>query len=508
MHSNNLGRSTSGDSLQSQARNRRILVIDDNTSIHEDVRKILSPPDVELTALEQDAELLFGVKATAYRIEHDYEIDSAMHGEEALLYVSRSITHQRPYALAFVDVRMPQGIDGIETIKRIWAIDPEMQIVLCTAYSDYSLYDTLRHLGMSDRLLVLKKPYDPMELAMFAITLTEKWNYSREAARLIQLQSNQIDDAQRVLKTLRLCQQDLRTECASLQEKADRLSAHIQQQTIELLGTREITCLALAQLAESRDPETGDHLHRMQAFSQLIAEDLALHGPYVHDIDQDFLENLWRSTPLHDIGKVGIPDHILLKPGKLTPEEFEEMKRHTTIAAEALEIASRHNDCGSFLCMAVEIARHHHEWVNGGGYPDGLTGNNIPLPARIVAVADVFDALTSKRVYKDAMSPERARQIIESESGTHFDPVVVAAFERQFHELLDIQQTINETGRQDGARFRRQFAADWQSGEASVHRPRELMEQATSLVMVAAGSTYDEEDFPITPSIAETLACQ
>lgn len=447
-------RSTYGSDDAPRSRNRRILVIDDNTSIHEDVRKILAPRDSETASLENDAELLFGVKVSSVRLEHAYEIDSAMHGEEALLHVSRSLMDNRPYALAFVDVRMPQGIDGIETVKRIWAIDPEMQIVLCTAYSDYSLYDMLQHLGMSDKLLVLKKPYDPMELAMFAITLTEKWNHYHDATRLIQLQSAQIEDADRVLKTLRLCQHQLHNDCVSLQEQADRLSAHIQQQTIELLGTREITCLALAQLAESRDPETGDHLFRMQAFSQIVAEELARCGPYSSQINATFLEDLWRSTPLHDIGKVGIPDRILLKPGKLTQDEFEEMKRHTTIAAEALEIASRHNECGSFLAMAVEIARHHHERMNGTGYPDGLAGADIPLAARIVAIADVFDALTSKRVYKDAMPSEQAWKIIESDAGTHFDPVVVAAFGRRLDEIVRTQQRINEMGRIDGPRPR------------------------------------------------------
>ncbi len=437
--------------LASWPPNRRILVIDDNTSIHDDVRKILSPRDAQTMQLERDAELMFGTAVAPCWIDHTFEVDSAMHGEEGIALATRAASKGRPYALAFVDVRMPRGIDGIETTKRIWKIDPDMQIVLCTAYSDYSLHDMLGHLGMTDKFLVLKKPYDPMELAMFAITMTAKWNHSREATRLIHTQSTQIDDSNRVLKLLRSCQHDLEQKCLSLQEQADQLSEHIQQQTIELLGTREITCLALAQLAESRDPETGEHLYRMQAFSQVLAEQLSLEGPYVDEINAQFLEDLWRSTPLHDIGKVGIPDDVLLKPGKLTADEFELMKTHTTIGADALEIASKQNDFGRFLTMAVEIARHHHEWYNGTGYPSGLSGNDIPLTARIVAVADVFDALTSKRVYKDAMSPMRALEIIESEIGTHFDPAVVEAFQSRFSDLVEIQQEINEAGRLDGA---------------------------------------------------------
>jgi putative two-component system response regulator len=431
--------------------NRRILVIDDNTSIHDDIRKILAPRDKQIIALEEAAEQLFGTVATPSPINEMFEVTSAMHGEEGIVLASRALAEHQPFALAFIDVRMPRGIDGIETTRRIWEIDPALQVVLCTAYSDYTLHDMLGRLGITDKFLVLKKPYDPMELALFAITMTAKWNHSFAAARLIEEQSSQIDHTNRVLKVLRMCQRNLEDKCLSLQEQADKLSEQIQKQTVELLGTREITCLALAQLAESRDPETGEHLYRMQAFSQVIAEELSLAGPYANEIDPHFLEDLWRSTPLHDIGKVGIPDEVLLKPGKLTAAEFELMKKHTTIGADALDIASRQNDFGSFLTMAVEIARHHHEWFDGTGYPGGLSGSDIPLTARIVAVADVFDALTSKRVYKDAMPAHEALDIIRSESGTHFDPAVVFAFERRFAELVDIQQSINQAGRQGGA---------------------------------------------------------
>lgn len=425
-------------------KNRRVIVIDDNASIHEDVRKILASRRGDADELEREVELFFGINASSDQDDDEaFEIDAAVQGVEGIQRIEQAVADGCPYAVAFVDVRMPPGIDGIETTKRIWKVDPNVQVVLCTAYSDYSLRETLDQLGKSDRLLILKKPYDPVELTLLAIALTEKWNLAKEANRLIERQSEAIDDAQRVLELLRACREELEDECQNLQHKADRLSMRIQQQTVELLGTREITCRALAQLAESRDPETGEHLRRMQVFSQIIAEHLSVEGPYADQIDERFLEDLWRSSPLHDIGKVGIPDQILLKPGQLTAGEFELMKRHTTIGAEVLELASQKNEYGGFLAMAIEIARHHHERIDGRGYPDGLRGDQIPLAARIVAVADVFDALTSDRVYKDAMKPNRARAIIEADSGKHFDPHVVEAFRRRFPELLEEKAEID-----------------------------------------------------------------
>ena len=201
---------------------------------------------------------------------------------------------------------------------------------------------------------------------------------------------------------------------------------------------RQVVVLALAKLAESRDPETGDHLDRMRTYTDILAMWLSQHGPYTGQIDENFLTDLGRSSPLHDIGKVGIPDEILLKPGPLTPGEFQVMKQHAVIGANALLQVARQSDYGSFLGMAARIARSHHERFNGGGYPDGLCGQEIPLPARIVALADVFDALTSVRVYKGAMSPAAARRFIEDQEGLHFDPAVVEAFRACYDQFLEV----------------------------------------------------------------------
>lgn len=195
---------------------------------------------------------------------------------------------------------------------------------------------------------------------------------------------------------------------------------------------------ALAQLAKSGILETGEHLLRIRLFSHILAQELAAGSRYCHEIDERFLQDHYRSSPLHDIGKVSIKDSILLKPGRLTPEEFEQMKLHVLSGAQTLEVAREHVGHGTFLDMASDIARYHHERYDGSGYCAGLKGEEIPLPARIVALVDVYDAVTSKRVYKDSIEPEKARKIIEEGSGSHFDPVVADAFLANFDRFRAI----------------------------------------------------------------------
>ena len=195
---------------------------------------------------------------------------------------------------------------------------------------------------------------------------------------------------------------------------------------------------ALAKLAESRDDDTGEHLFRVRSYSQTLAEQLRHDSAYAPQITTQFLDALYRSSPLHDIGKVGISDTILLKAGKLTPQEFEIVKTHTVLGAKTLEQVVSNSKCGGFLAMAIAVAMSHHERFDGTGYPEGRTGEDIPLAASIVALANVFDALTSRRPYKPAYSPLHARRVICKESGTRFDPVIVTAFEATFEEFLAI----------------------------------------------------------------------
>jgi diguanylate cyclase (GGDEF)-like protein len=221
---------------------------------------------------------------------------------------------------------------------------------------------------------------------------------------------------------------------------AGELQRIVEARTAGIQTLQDVTVFALAKLADSRDPETGEHLARMRYYSQELAEELSSEGPYSEQIDETFLEQMYRASPLHDIGKVGISDAILLKPDKLTEEEFERMKQHALIGADTLSQAARQSPGGGYLDMAAQIARHHHERFDGSGYPDGLAGEEIPLPARIVALADVFDALTSVRVYKDSYSVDTARRMIEQQSGRHFDPRVVEAFRARYDRFLPVAQ--------------------------------------------------------------------
>ncbi|MDJ0668792.1 MAG: response regulator [Desulfobacterales bacterium] len=192
--------------------------------------------------------------------------------------------------------------------------------------------------------------------------------------------------------------------------------------------TRDIVIFSMAKLAESRDPETGNHLERIRYYSKALAEALAQTGEHREVIDSLFIDNIFRTSPLHDVGKIGTPDYILLKPGRLNDREFEIMKNHCRIGFETLNEALKRYPKADYLKMSAEIALSHHEKFDGTGYPNGLEGDQIPIAARIVALADVYDALVSKRVYKEAFMHDLAKTLILEESGTHFDPMVVDAF--------------------------------------------------------------------------------
>jgi putative two-component system response regulator len=210
------------------------------------------------------------------------------------------------------------------------------------------------------------------------------------------------------------------------------------------LETRDVAIFAMAKLAESRDVETGAHLERVMNYSRILAQQLPAMGHYADEIDPEFVRLVYSTSPLHDIGKVGIPDGVLLKPGRLDDREFEIMKTHAMIGAATLDAALRQFPAAKFLRFARDIAATHHERWDGTGYPAGLKGDKIPLCGRIVALADVYDALTSKRVYKNAFAHEVAKGIIVKDAGAHFDPAVVAAFlaaESAFIEVRERYET-------------------------------------------------------------------
>ncbi len=244
-----------------------------------------------------------------------------------------------------------------------------------------------------------------------------------------------------------------------LKRHKDRLDDLVVERTRTLEQTQNVTIHVLAALAEARDPETGGHIKRTQNYVRLLAEQLRPHSRFAMLREAGIAELLFKSAPLHDVGKVGVPDHILLKPGKLTTEEWVEMRKHAEFGWNALQVALREMGEDSFLHIAAEIAYTHHEKWNGTGYPRGLAGEEIPVSGRLMALADVYDALISRRVYKSPMSHDQAVAIIVEGRDRHFDPEVADAFlalQEPFQEtaqrFLDSDAELMAAARRMGAR--------------------------------------------------------
>lgn len=354
---------------------RRILIVDDDQALRRLLKVIL---------------------------KDDYRIDEAASGEEALQKVSTFDP-----GIILLDVLMP-GIDGYETCRRIKAVRSDIQVIMVSAISSSQQQLRAFEVGADDYMI---KPFDTQDLRA-RVRLHVHFQESMAGVAAIRAE---IDSRNAELKQL------------------------AEQRMRDIVAIQDTAVFTLAKVAESRDQETGGHLARMRAYAQILAKDLATAGPYADQIDSQFLEDLYRSSPLHDIGKVGIRDEILLKPGRLTPEEFQLMQQHSAIGANILDEAVLRTRGGGFLAMAAVIARHHHEKFDGSGYPAGLAGEEIPLAARIVAVADAYDALTSVRPYKPAYAAEEAHAIIVRDSGRHFDPAIIAAFCRCFDDFLCVR---------------------------------------------------------------------
>lgn len=246
-----------------------------------------------------------------------------------------------------------------------------------------------------------------------------------------------------------------------MKDKNSFLAAEVNKRTAEIMAIQDVTINAMASLAETRDNETGNHIRRTQHYVKVLAEKLRFNPRYAHFLNDDkTIELLFKSAPLHDIGKVGIPDRILLKPGRFEPEEFEIMKTHTTLGRDAILQAEK--DLGMempFLKYAKEIAYGHQEKWDGPGYPEGLSGDDIPISARLMAVADVYDALISRRVYKQPMTHEKAVSIITEGRGTHFDPDMVDAF-------LELEQEFKK------------IAAAYADSDEDMHKKVEYLDKA------------------------------
>ncbi|MNM72931.1 Cyclic di-GMP phosphodiesterase response regulator RpfG [compost metagenome] len=243
-----------------------------------------------------------------------------------------------------------------------------------------------------------------------------------------------------------------------LRDQKAYLEQEVQRRTAEVMAIQDVTIQAMTSLAETRDNETGNHIRRTQHFVKLLAELLREHPKFRHFLDDETIRLLFKSAPLHDIGKIGIPDCILLKPGRLTSEEFEVMKTHTTLGRDAIQHAE--DQLGTsvgFLRLAKEIAYSHQEKWDGSGYPEGLAGDDIPISARLMAVADVYDALISRRVYKAGMPHAQAVEIMRQGCGTHFDPDICGAFLRHHEQFQAIAARFADSD-QDMAKQLTRFA--------------------------------------------------
>ena len=232
-------------------------------------------------------------------------------------------------------------------------------------------------------------------------------------------------------------------EHAYIAKNLDRL---VEEKVQEISASQMATIYALINLSESRDDDTGAHIERTARFCQLLAQKARFIPEYADTITDNFIETIYMASPLHDIGKVGIPDKILLKPGKLTEEEFAIMKTHVQIGYDTLSKVGEQYSKNEFLKMGMEITLNHHEKWDGSGYNKGLKGTEIPLSARIMAVSDVYDALRSKRTYKDGFSHEKSIDIIRSDSGSHFDPLLVDVFIQHQEEFRALYDSIKENG--------------------------------------------------------------
>lgn len=248
-----------------------------------------------------------------------------------------------------------------------------------------------------------------------------------------------IEDRESLLKALSLGADDYLTKPVFPDELKLRLRGGTRLLKLE---SQEALIFSMAKLSEYRSEETGFHLERVSFYTRLIARDISKHYPEL-GLSVSMADEIARVSPLHDLGKVAIPDGILHKPGKLTPDEWDVMKTHTTVGGKMIK--EIYDKSGSlYLWLAYEIAMHHHERWNGRGYPFGLQGENIPISARIMALADVYDAVCSKRCYKDSFPHEEAKALLLEERGEHFDPKIVDAFLRQEEACLSVKERFKK----------------------------------------------------------------
>lgn len=337
-----------------------------------------------------------------YLLAERHTVLLAATGQEALNILN---THQ--VDLILLDVVMP-GLDGFEVCRRIKssALWQEIPILFITSLESAADEERGLSLGAED---FIHKPFSP------AVVLARVCNHLKLAG---------------TQRELRRYNQELALLVEMRTREAIRKSEELVLREQQVIAAQSATIAAFCALAEARDTETGNHIRRTQHYVKVLAERLSTHPRFSGDLSEETILLLFKSAPLHDVGKVAIPDHILLKRGKLTEEEWSIMQKHTVYGRDAiLQAESEFKDGNqSFLCCAREIAYSHHERWDGTGYPQGLKGEAIPASARLMAIADVYDALISRRVYKPAFTHEQAVAIIAAGRSGQFDPDVADAF--------------------------------------------------------------------------------
>ena len=334
-----------------------------------------------------------------------YETHTACDGQEALDMLDNK---EFEYDLVLLDVMMPKlnGFQVLEDLKERSLLN-ELSVIMISAMDEVQNAITCIELGAVD---YLAKPVNQTLLKTKVRSFLEK-------ARLLRQEK------------------ELNKKIA---EYNDHLEEKVQHQIKEISSTQLSAIFALSKLAESRDPETGEHLERVGEYCRVLSKQLRKSPKYKEVINDEFIENIYTASAMHDIGKVGIPDRILLKPDKLTDAEWVIMRKHPGYGAETLREVDRTHPGNAFIRIGIDIAAAHHEKWDGSGYPNNLKGDQIPLVARIMALGDVYDALTSKRCYKEAFSHAKSSAIIYSDKSKHFDPDVVDAFEvteEQFRQI-------------------------------------------------------------------------
>lgn len=341
-----------------------------------------------------------------------HEIIQAGNGEEGLDIISKKIPH-----LIITDYTMPV-LNGLDFMDQARKLAPDAARILCTGNADIEVALTAINRGEVNRFLT--KPFNPDDLIGAVRHCLERVKLvmeNRELLILTQVQNEQLSNWNQVLEK----QVQTRTE------HLDRLT--------------QATVHSLAELAESRAQDIGGHLHRMQEFAVVLTNEIVTRNlPELFFLTEDYIEDLHISTLLHDVGKVGIPDGILFKPGRLTPQEFSVMKTHSDIGRDTVLKAQAHIGDESFLSMGIEIAGSHHERWDGKGYPDGLAGDDIPFAAQLVSIADVYDALTSARVYKPAWTHEKTIKTMNESENKQFSPLMIDALgkvEKKFKEIRE-----------------------------------------------------------------------